>query len=375
MRPNYLIYWGFTGGIPGGKEWSPISQAVYRFDGSYAWNYAHAPALPRVRRLPPGRGGHLFDYSLTPPLGVAAGPLLNSKWVEGYARLGFDVLTYATVRSRMQPAHSLPNIRYVENRGQVAIAARRLPVDGATLAFSLGLPSMEPEAWRKDVRRAKERLGPGQVLAVSVVGTPEPEAGREAGMEALIDDYARCSVWAAEAGADAIEVHLAVPNLLGEPGQMVDEHLPLAAQILYRIPTSVSVPVLAKLGLFRTPRALHETATKLAPWVHGFVLVHAIPRRVVDDEGNAAFEGREWVEVVGSATFPVASRQVEELLAWRQAGTWPHAILAVGGISTEERAQHLLREGADATLVATAALFDPLFAARCRRPLGASAVA
>ncbi len=377
MRPNYLIYWGFTGGIPGGKEWSPISQAVYRFDRSYAWNYAHAPALPRVRRLPPGRGGHLFDYSLNSPLGVAAGPLLNSKWVEGYARLGFDVLTYATVRSRMQPAHSLPNIRYVENRGQVAIAARRLPVDGATLAFSLGLPSMEPEAWRKDVRRAKERLGPGQILAVSVVGTPEPEAGREAGMEALIDDYARCSVWAAEAGADAIEVHLAVPNLLGEPGQMVYEHLPLAAQILYRIRTSVSVPVLAKLGLFRSPRALHETATKLAPWTHGFVLVHGIPRRVLDESGNAAFDGsgREWAYVVGAATYPVCSRQIEEMLAWRKAGVWNHAVLAVGGVSTVERAQHLLQEGADAVLVATAAFSDPLFAMRFRQAAATSAVA
>ncbi len=44
-------------------------------------------------------------------------------------------------------------------------------------------------------------------------------------------------------------------------------------------------------------------------------------------------------------------------------------------ISTEERARHVLREGADAALVATAALFDPLFAARCRQALAASAVA
>jgi dihydroorotate dehydrogenase len=298
---------------------------------------------------------------------VAAGPLLNSKWVEGYARLGFDVLTYATVRSRMQPAHSLPNIRYVETRDQVAIAARRSPVNGATIAFSLGLPSMEPEVWRKDVRRAKERLGPGQILVVSVVGTPDQEAG----MEALIDDYARCAVWAAEAGADAIEVHLAVPNIFGEPGQMVYEHLPLAAQILYRIRTGVSVPVLAKLGLFRSPRALHETATKLAPWTHGFVLVHGVPRRVLDEDGNVAFEGsgREWAYVVGAATYPVCSRQVEEMLAWRKAGVWNRAVLAVGGVTTAERARHLLQEGADAVLVATAALSDPLFATRFRQAM------
>src|SRR2546428_4400639 len=215
MRPNYLIYWGFTGGIPGGKEWSPIPRAVYRFDRSYAWTYAHAPALPRVRRLPPGRGGHLFDYSLNSPLGVAAGPLLKSKWVEGYARLGFDVLTYSTVRSRFQPAHSLPNIRHVETRDQFAVAPRRPHANGSpTIAISTGTPSMDPDIWRKDMRRAKERLGPGQILIASVVGTPDPSDTPES----LIADYTRCAVWAAEAGADVIEVHLAAPSPFGEPG-------------------------------------------------------------------------------------------------------------------------------------------------------------
>jgi dihydroorotate dehydrogenase (NAD+) catalytic subunit len=296
---------------------------------------------------------------------VAAGPLLNSRWVEGYARLGFDVLTYGTVRSRSWPAHSLPNIRPVKNRDDAVLASRR-EVDGAsTFAVSLGLPSTEPDVWRKDVRRAKERLRPGQLLIVSVVGT----ADLREGPEAFITDYARCATWAAAAGADAVEVHLAVPTPFAEPGQMVFEHLPLAAQVLYRVRMSVEVPVLAKLGAFRTPRALHDTATMLAPWVKGFVLVHGIRRRVVDEAGSPAFEGsgREWSNVVGAETYPICSRQVEEILAWRKAGQWPHMVLAVGGISTAERARHLLREGANAVLVATAALEDPLFALRFRQ--------
>lgn len=349
-----------------------IGSAAYRVDRSYAWNYAHAPALPRVRRIPPGPGHRLFDYRVNSPLGIAAGPLLNARWVEAYARLGYDILTYATVRSRAHPAHALPNIRHVENREQAAVLARRPTNGSATIAVSLGLPSPDPEVWRRDVQRARERLGSGQILVVSVVGTAD--AG---GPEAFIADYARCAAWAQEAGADVVEVHLAVPNPFGESGQMVYEHIPLAAQIVYRVRTSVSVPVLAKLGLFRTPRLLHETATKLGPWTHGFVLVHAVPRRVVDEEGKAVFEGagREWADVVGAGTFPVCSRQVLELLAWRKAGAWPHAVLAVGGISSVDRARYLLREGADAVLVATAALFDPLFAVRFRQALTAAAVA
>lgn len=273
------------------------------------------------------------------------------------------------MRSAFRPAHTLPNIRYVENQERAAVFARRAPANGgATIAVSLGEPSVEPDVWRKDVRRAKERIGRGQMLIVSVIGTPEPDGDAEA----LIADYARCAAWAAESGADAVQVHLALPDPFAEQPQMpqaIYENIPLAAQILYRVRATVAVPVLAKLGVFKSARALHETATKLAPWTSGFVLVHGLHRRVVDEKGNAAFEGagRERADIVGSDVFPVASRQVEEILAWRRAGAWDRAILAVGGISSVERASDLLNEGADAALVATAALFDPLFAMRFRQ--------
>jgi len=343
-----------------------ISQSVWRLDRSYQWNYSHTPALPRARRVPQGPGGKLFDYRLNSSLGISAGPLVNAKWVEAYARLGYDILTYATVRSAFHPAWGLPNIRNVENQELAAVVTRRPQATRApTLAVSLGGPSMEPDVWRKDVRRAKERLGPGQILIVSVAGTPGP--GRDA--DALVLDYARCAAWAAESGADAVEVHLAVPDPFAAQPQMIYENALLAAHIVYRVRASVAVPVLAKLGVFRSPRALHETATKLASWTSGFVMVHGIHRRTVDDKGNPAFEreGRERADVVGHDIFPVASRQVLEMLAWRRAGAWDRAVLAVGGVSTVERAHYLLREGADATLVATAALFNPLFAARFRQ--------
>src|SRR5207249_3610362 len=254
----------------------------------YQWNYSHAPALPKVRRLARGQGGRLLGRPVNSRLGIASGPLLNSKWIEGYARHFIDILTYSTVRSAYRPAHVLPNIRPVDNLEQAAVVARRSAVNGnTTIAISLGEPSMEPDVWRKDVRRAKERIGRGQILIVSVMGTPEP--GRDA--DALVADYARCAAWAAESGADAVEVHLAVPDPFAAQAQMIYENALLAAHIVYRVRATVAVPVLAKLGVFRSPRALHETATKLAAWTSGFVLVHGFHRRVLDDKGNPAFEG------------------------------------------------------------------------------------
>jgi dihydroorotate dehydrogenase len=106
--------------------------------------------------------------------------------------------------------------------------------------------------------------------------------------------------------------------------------------------------------------------------VSGFALVPSIPRRVLDEEGNAAFEGREMVDIVGASTYVVCARQVEEMIAWRKAGAWDHAILAIGGITSVERARDLLAEGAGAALVDTAAIFDPLFAVRFRNMTGAA---
>ena len=92
------------------------------------------------------------------------------------------------------------------------MATRRAGLNGnLTLAVSLGTPSPAPDVWRKDVRRARERVGKGQVLIVSVLGTTPPGGDREA----LVADYARVAQTArlvydtrnATAGVDASHVY------------------------------------------------------------------------------------------------------------------------------------------------------------------------
>jgi hypothetical protein len=203
-------------------------------------------------------------------------------------------------------AHALPNIVAVENRQEAAVVRSGTHGDQAmTFAISTGLPSMDPAVWRKDVRRAKDRLARGQILAVGVVGTPVD--GGDA--EALALDYARCAAWAADAGADVIAVHLAGPPSDGGHGPVLFEDARAAAHILARVRAGVDRPIVATLGAFRSPRLLHETMTKLAPWVHGFSLVHGIQRRVVDRKGRPAFEGgqRDVATVVGADTYAASS--------------------------------------------------------------------
>lgn len=315
--------------------------------------------------MPAGPGVSIFDRRVNSPVGIAAGPLPNSRWVEAYARLGYGLLTYKTVRTVARPAFLRPNLVYCRPGDPAVAEPAPHPLDPArvTWAVSLGLPSADPEEWRADVLRAKSKIRPAQILVVSVVGTTMPGAPEEQ----LADDYALCARWAADAGADVIEVHLSCPSTAGEQPQMVFENLALSVYIVDRVRRAVGQrPVIAKLGATRSPRALHELASRLAPRLDGFSLVNGIRRKVVKRDGTPAFpgEGRTPSGIVGAGVYSQCQVQVDELLAWRKAGAWNRAILAVGGLTTVERVSHALAAGADAAMVGTAALVDPLIAAR-----------
>jgi dihydroorotate dehydrogenase len=301
-------------------------------------------------------------------IGIAAGPLPNSKWIETYARLGYGLLTYKTVRTTAREAYPMPNLVFCRD-GEPAVAEprapRRLDPAAVTWAVSLGLPSAPPEQWRADVRRARARMRPTQALLVSIAGTPVPGGGPEE----LADDYALCARWAAEAGADVVEIHLSCPNTMAEHAQMIYENLPLSALVVERVRRAIGGhPAIVKCGSFPSPRAVHDLASRLAPWVDGFLLVNGIQRRVVKPDGSPAFpgSGRELAGVSGAAIYGACLVQVEEMVAWRKAGAWNRTILAVGGITSVERVRAAFGAGADAVMVATAALVDPLIAARHR---------
>jgi dihydroorotate dehydrogenase (NAD+) catalytic subunit len=315
--------------------------------------------------MPTTPGTVIFGHRVQSPIGIAAGPLPSSRWIEAYARLGYGLLTYGTVRTAERPAAPQPNLVHCDARDPaVSRPAPRPIVPGrVTWAVSLGFPSAHPDVWRADVARAKSRLQPGQILLVSVMGT----AAAGAGPEELAEDYALCGRWAADAGADVVEVHLACPGPSGgEQSQMLFENPALAAYVVDQVRRSLGTrPLIAKLGATRSPRALHELATRLAPRLDGFILVDGLRRKVVKPDGTPAFpgDGRE-ATLAGAGVWEQCQVQVEEMLAWRKAGAWNRALLAVGGLTTVGHARDALNAGADAAMVATAALVDPLIAAR-----------
>ena len=155
---------------------------------SYQWNYDHALIrLPWT--FPTGqRPITLCGKSLKSPLGIPAGPLLNGRWCLYYASLGFDLVTYKTVRSGVRPCYDLPNLQPVSVemlQGGEADVPIQNQMTGSW-AVSYGMPSMEPEIWCADVGLTRELLPEDKLLSVSVVGTIQPDWT----LQQLADDYA-----------------------------------------------------------------------------------------------------------------------------------------------------------------------------------------
>ncbi len=348
---------------------------TYRRDRSYLWNYRHGPSysgtFPRLPRTPLK---DFLGYEVRSRLGIAAGILLNSRWVECYGRLGFDILTYKTVRSAARPCYRLPNWVYVEEPpGGVAAAdpakplrvVRRPPRDPTRVTSSVcfGMPSVAPEDWRRDVRKAKGGLRKGQVLIVSVVGTPRAGGG----FEALVEDFVKCARWAAEAGADVVEANYSCPNVTTSEGALYQDARrsnTLSRALKEALP---STPLLIKAGHFATKAQLRAFYEAVNGGASGVVIVNGVARRVHGRDGQPAFPGHEIAGIIGRAVHAPALDNVKKATALAREKRWEIETLAVGGVLSADEAEAFFTAGVSAVLVGGGAALIPGLAAELKR--------
>src|SRR5260221_9953365 len=79
----------------------PLKTPVYRLDRTFEQNAAEGPSFSgSFPEVPVTPTKDFFGTSVASRIGVAASLLVNERWFELYSRLGFDLLTYKTIRSR-----------------------------------------------------------------------------------------------------------------------------------------------------------------------------------------------------------------------------------------------------------------------------------
>jgi dihydroorotate dehydrogenase (NAD+) catalytic subunit len=348
---------------------------TYRTDRSYEWNYAHGPVWlgdpPAVPETPTKR---FFGHDVASRIGISAGLLLNSRWIAFYARCGYDILTYKTVRSRRRACYSKPNWLFVdsvdgrlpEDAGrEVHARARPATRDPAewTSTVSFGMPSREPEVWMADVAHARHLIGPRQVLVVSVVASP----GADARVNTIVRDFGDLAAMAREAGAQAVEANLSCPNVRSAEGDLY-----LDAALSGRIASALragagKLPVLLKIGHVPDDARLAALLRAVAGQASGMVIVNGVSRPVLGDAGQAAFGAtRLRAGILGRGVHAIGVGDVARAVTLIRRERLDLEVVGVGGIAAPADAGRYFDAGACAALMGSAPMFDPALAARLK---------
>lgn len=336
----------------------------YDISKSYRWNYDNVPEPVDVD-VPSISGQWTFCGREVPsPLGVPAGPLLNGRWVLYYASLGFDVLTYKTVRSGHRECYELPNLVPVET-GRLTGDEERLPESDrmqGSWAVSFGMPSADPDVWRRDLELTRNRLPKEKLLSVSVVGTVQPGWS----IEDLAADYALCAGWAVEAGADSIETNFSCPNVDTCDGQLY-QNPTQAATVTEAVRQVIGDrPLILKIGHTTDGNDAEKLLGAVSPYATAISMTNSVATTVQTKDGSLLFDGQQR-GICGKATFDASLRQSRLFSDQIKKRGDSLSIISVGGISSQEQVRECLDAGAEAVQIATAAMVDPTVAMKIRR--------
>lgn len=335
-------------------DWYPKHPPIYDIDKSYAENGADGPffngAIPKRKEAE-----KLFDFLGHPVrsfLGVPAGPLLNAKWISLAARLGFDIPTYKTIRSFAHPGHKLPNITYVDAKGHQTQESG--PLSDLTITNSFGMPSQSPDFLIEDINKANQSLGKGQVMIVSVVGTPD------LGLS-FAEDFVRTAVFAKEAGAKIIEANFSCPNV-GKAEGMLYMHPETVHEYASLIARAIKpIPLIIKVGLFPSKHQMKSTLLSIArAQCAGVCGINSVSMRVTPPLD----EQRPTSGVCGGAIRPQAVQFIHDAAQIIRENRLGLTLLGCGGIMLPEHFDLFFQAGAQVAMSATGMMWDPYLAVK-----------
>ena len=341
---------------------------IYSIDKNYLENATKGPFFQGKipgRVLPPENEWIDFlGFKVASPIGVPAGPLLNSRWVLFAAQMGFDVVTYKTIRSRAHPAHPLPNMVYVDTRGDLteertreklfvtSKAPKTLKELAATNSF--GIPSKDPDYLIEDIAKAQAGLGRGQAMIVSVVGTPRPG-------EDYAEDFADSARLALRGGAQIIEADLSCPNLVGSEGSLFTNPKSVF-EITSRIKKAIKdTPLIIKVGALFDLELISAVMTAAhKAGADAICGINTVSMEVLKEDGTPALgENRRKAGVCGS---PIRQAALQFVRLAHQANRMNLTLMATGGVCDPSHFDDFLNAGADIAMSAIAMMWDPYLA-------------
>lgn len=323
-------------------------------------------------------GWSVLGFDIGFPVGIPSCELTaNADWIEYYARKGFHLLTYRTVRNRPRVGSPYDWVFLADIRqpwapdatpSVVRHAEGPIPPDVRTIstATSYLAPCPPPEVWEADVREARRRLdelGGHHLLIVSVTDSVPLDQKR---IETLRDDFVEVALRAESAGAQAIECYLARATTRGDSGEL--------ARCERSVETSIAIVEAVRAALKEETRLLVKFSADLSNDNLEEIVVHLAKNRLIDGisgispvEVERVTTGHDehplWQErrpgVAGYALRDLSRDFVTRLASIRSRHNLEFDIIAMGGITTPDDVASYMALGASAVQTATAAVCDP----------------
>lgn len=317
------------------------------------------------------------------PIGIPASVLTSTaRWIDYFAKHGFNVFTYKTVRSRHTTAHAFPNWVFLEDPTE-PLPVGRVDLDPATTvvqgtrdtymrrlrafstANSFGVPSEDPSVWREDVEAALSLLGDGKLLILSVMGAAEEGDP----FVAQRDDFVAVAREALRTEAPAIELNLSCPNTADAAARdgiapPLCTDIDATVEVIEAVAEEVGgrVPLVAKLSYLPFDR-LEPLIGRIAPFVAAVSGINTLQVQVEDGAGQPTFPDRRSAGMSGIAIRDLGLDFVKSLRQIaRENEALEFELIDMGGVMTTEDVDALLLAGADAVQTATAASVNPYLA-------------
>lgn len=352
-----------------------VSLPIYDIEKSYLYNAEEGPFFkgPYPERKWPEKEQWIdfLGYKIASPLGVAAGPLLNSKWIACAANLGFDLLCYKTIRSAEHPGHPVPNMIYVECEEQLipgslpeALKAKESPprsLEKIAVTNSFGMPSRSSAYLAEDIPKAQQLLHPGQQMIVSVVGSPNSH-----GCGGILEDFVVAAAQAKSYGAKIIEANFSCPNVTTGEGSLYDDPAIVGSLAKKIVDAIGDIPLIIKVGIFKEKAAMEQVFVQAArAGVRAICGINTISMKVLDEQGGPALgAGRSISGICGYPIREAAISFTKDAYAINRKNKLGLTIMTTGGVLRPEHFEDFLDVGADIAMTAMGMMWDPYIAMR-----------
>lgn len=321
-----------------------------------------------------GEPTHMFHgQPVYLPLGIPAGPLLNSAFCEAAFKKGFDIAVYKTVRSGVFPSHPFPNVLAIHPDGDLDFDKLSRPViadatysEPLSITNSFGVPSKDAAVWQADVRKAIAAAGKGQVLVLSSMGTARVGQSQQE----FIDDCVLAARLSYETGAKVLETNLSCPNI-GNEG-LICYNLDVTEQVAKGIRSVIgNTPLILKVGYYtrkgtgKNDADMEKLAEITEKYANGVSGINTLQAEVRDAAGNQALPGspaRLRSGVCGAGIQWAGIDFVKRMKAIKEKHGYTFSLEGVGGVTVPEDYKAYRDAGADAVMTATGAMWNPYLA-------------